>query len=112
MALDESAYAPFDEHDLRRAIHGDELSIRYQPIVDATSMQLVSVEALVRWEHPALGTIMPDAFIQFAEERGLIGDLGAWVLRRACHEALAGRGFGSPSTCPRCNCRTPPSCER
>jgi len=93
MAGSEATYAPFDEHDLRRAIDGEELSVRYQPIVDATSMQLVCVEALVRWEHPLLGTIMPDAFIQFAEEHGLIGDLGAWVLQTACKEALRWPGL-------------------
>jgi diguanylate cyclase (GGDEF)-like protein/PAS domain S-box-containing protein len=72
--------------DLPRAIANDELFIEYQPIVDLGSRSLLGLEALVRWRHPELGVLMPDRFIQVAEECGQIVKLGRWVMSRACRE--------------------------
>ena len=75
------------ENDLRRAIQQNELELHYQPIVDAKTRRICSVEALVRWRHPTKGLIYPDLFIPLAEETGLITQIGDWVLRAACVEA-------------------------
>lgn len=75
------------ENDLRRAIQQNELELHYQPILDAKSRKITSVEALVRWRHPTKGLIFPDLFIPLAEETGMITQIGEWVLRAACAEA-------------------------
>jgi diguanylate cyclase (GGDEF)-like protein/PAS domain S-box-containing protein len=75
------------ENDLRRAIQQDELVLHYQPILDARTRKIRSVEALVRWQHPTKGMLFPDVFIPLAEETGLIAQIGDWVLRTACAEA-------------------------
>jgi diguanylate cyclase (GGDEF)-like protein/PAS domain S-box-containing protein len=68
---------------LERALEGDELFLEYQPIIDMCDGRLIGVEALVRWTHPQLGRLMPADFVGMAEETGLIGPLGEWVMRRA-----------------------------
>ena len=68
---------------LERALEADELLLEYQPIVDMCDGGLIGLEALVRWNHPQLGRLMPADFIALAEDAGLIGRLGEWVLHRA-----------------------------
>jgi diguanylate cyclase (GGDEF)-like protein len=75
------------ERDLSEAIDNGELEVHYQPIIDAKTRRLSGAEALVRWRHPVRGLVPPGEFIPIAEESGLIGDLGAWVLKTACAQA-------------------------
>ncbi|HEY8699960.1 MAG TPA: EAL domain-containing protein [Arthrobacter sp.] len=69
--------------DLRAAIKGKGLVMHYQPVVELDTGRIEGVEALIRWNHPTRGLIMPDEFIPLAEEAGLISELGLWVLRNA-----------------------------
>ena len=75
------------ENDLRQAIERGELEVVYQPIVRAASEEVCGFESLVRWTHPVRGAISPDKFIPLAEECGLIGKVGQWVLETALKEA-------------------------
>jgi len=75
------------ENDLRRALTRDELRVIYQPIVSLRDSSVVSVEALLRWEHPTRGTLLPADFIAVAEESGLIDSIGRFVLDSACTQA-------------------------
>jgi EAL domain-containing protein (putative c-di-GMP-specific phosphodiesterase class I) len=72
---------------LRGAIEKGELFVEYQPVVDLASYDLVSFEALVRWQSPEFGLVPPAKFIPLAEEMRLIGVIGEWVLHTACREA-------------------------
>jgi diguanylate cyclase (GGDEF)-like protein len=76
------------EGELRRAIENNEITIHYQPEFDLASNKIVRFEALARWFHPKLGTIPPLNFIPIAEESGLIVPLGAYVMERACADAV------------------------
>lgn len=75
------------ETALRHALDRQQLSLEYQPQVDVASGCLSGCEALLRWTHPQLGQVSPDHFVPVAEEMGLIGPIGAWVLKTACREA-------------------------
>ncbi|MCU0491755.1 MAG: EAL domain-containing protein [Chloroflexaceae bacterium] len=74
------------EAELRHAINSDSLTLYYQPILDLRNGAIVSVEALVRWNHPTRGLLLPGEFVPLAEERGLIRALDRWVLRAALHQ--------------------------
>jgi diguanylate cyclase (GGDEF)-like protein len=78
--------------DLRHAVARGELRMFLQPLVDITSEAMTGYEALLRWEHPAQGMIMPDIFIPLAEETGLIVPIGEWVIRTALTEAASWEG--------------------
>jgi diguanylate cyclase (GGDEF)-like protein len=75
------------EVDLRKAVAADELEIHYQPVVDIQADRVTGFEALLRWRHAVRGNVSPDEFVPLAEEIGVIGQLGAWVLEQACAEA-------------------------
>jgi diguanylate cyclase (GGDEF)-like protein len=74
------------EYELRQAIRTGQLELYYQPRLELASEKVICLEALVRWNHPTRGLIMPREFIPIAEESGLILELGDWVLRRACEQ--------------------------
>jgi diguanylate cyclase (GGDEF)-like protein len=75
------------ELDLRRALAAGEFELHYQPLVDLDTRNISGCEALLRWRHPERGFISPGSFIGVAEEIGLIGAIGEWVLRQACMQA-------------------------
>jgi len=75
------------ERALREALKRDELSLDFQPQMDLQTADIVGFEALLRWRHPDLGQVSPADFIPVAEDAGLIGDIGRWVIEKACIEA-------------------------
>ncbi len=75
------------EQDLRDALTHDQMSLAYQPIVDAKTNRVTGCEALIRWTHPERGPVSPALFIPIAEEANMIGKIGEWTLRRACEDA-------------------------
>jgi diguanylate cyclase (GGDEF)-like protein len=81
------------EADLRHALERDEMTLAYQPVVELETGRPVGVEALVRWAHPTRGVIPPLTFIPVAEEIGMIGAIGRWVLREACRQLAAWRSL-------------------
>ncbi len=84
--------------DLESALERDEFFLLYHPIFDLNRVELQGVEALLRWQHPTKGIITPDVFIPVLEERGLIVDVGRWVLNEACHQAAAWQRQGHQTT--------------
>jgi diguanylate cyclase (GGDEF)-like protein/PAS domain S-box-containing protein len=84
------------ESSLRQALARDEFILHYQPRIDTATGVVVSAEALLRWNHPELGLVGPDRFIDILEEIGLIEPVGEWVLRTACAQAVAWRAAGVP----------------
>jgi diguanylate cyclase (GGDEF)-like protein len=83
----EAAERQLLENDLRQAIERGELSVHYQPVVRAAGEEISGFEALLRWQHPTRGPISPARFVPLAEEAGLIGKIGEWVLRTSLEEA-------------------------
>ncbi|HEX8497091.1 MAG TPA: diguanylate cyclase, partial [Actinomycetales bacterium] len=81
--------------DLQEALDSDQFVLHYQPIVDLVTGGVTSMEALVRWRHPARGLLAPGQFIDLAEESDLILGIGRWVLRRACQQAADWQHSGS-----------------
>ena len=76
------------KRDLRGAMEKDELLLYYQPIFRASDLALTGFEALVRWQHPTLGLLMPDHFIPLAEESGSIDAVGEWVFEHVCKDLV------------------------
>jgi len=85
MSLQEQTWYQL-ENDLRAARFDDEFYLTYQPKIDLESGDMVSMEALVRWQHPSRGLVSPVEFIPIAEESGMIMSLGLWVLNNACRQ--------------------------
>ena len=84
------------ESDLHVAVTQQQFELHYQPKVDTATGAVYSAEALVRWHHPQRGLMQPDDFIPLAEECGLIGAIGEWVMREACRQASAWQAAGLP----------------
>jgi diguanylate cyclase (GGDEF)-like protein/PAS domain S-box-containing protein len=82
------------ESNLRRALERGQFELLYQPRVDLATRNIVGCEALIRWQHPARGVIAPGRFIPIAEEIGLIGSIGHWVLHTACAQGKAWQDAG------------------
>ncbi len=74
------------EADLRRALQNDEFFLEYQPIVDAATGLTTGLEALLRWQHPVRGRLMPNDFLRIANDSGLMGPIGGWVLDKVCRQ--------------------------
>ena len=84
------------ENELRKAIERQELRLWYQPLIETHTHEIVGVEALIRWQHPEKGLILPAEFIPLAEETGLIIPIGEWVIRTACKEMSHWHKTGMP----------------
>ncbi len=82
------------EADLRRALEREEFVLHYQPQIDLRSRRCVGMEALIRWQHPVNGMVPPNDFIPIAEDTGIICDIGAWALTRACQDLKDWRMVG------------------
>jgi diguanylate cyclase (GGDEF)-like protein/PAS domain S-box-containing protein len=82
------------EADLREALNHDQFFLEYQPIVDAVTTEYVGLEALLRWDHPIRGRLMPSEFIQVANDSGLINHIGHWVITAACKQIAKFRQEG------------------
>jgi diguanylate cyclase (GGDEF)-like protein len=108
-----NAYALFDtalrdqirdrvklEQALRGALHGGELAVHYQPIIDLATEELDGFEALMRWNSADLGTVPPIDFIPIAEETGMIVEMGAWLLRESARQLVAWTGQRGPDARP------------
>jgi diguanylate cyclase (GGDEF)-like protein len=80
------------EADLRVALEREQFEIYYQPIVDLRGDRLCGFEALLRWNHPTRGLVLPGQFIPLAEELGIIKSIGAWLFRQACSDAVRSLG--------------------
>jgi diguanylate cyclase (GGDEF)-like protein len=84
------------ENALFQALERQELFLHYQPLISATTGRLVGAEALLRWQHPDLGIVLPEQFIPIAEDSGLIEPIGEWVLRTACAQMNDWHNQGLP----------------
>jgi diguanylate cyclase (GGDEF)-like protein/PAS domain S-box-containing protein len=85
------------ETSMPKALENKEFELHYQPRLDLRTMEVLGMEALIRWNHPRLGRVSPMEFIPFAEERGYIKDIGRWVIEEACTQARRlGERWGKP----------------
>jgi diguanylate cyclase (GGDEF)-like protein/PAS domain S-box-containing protein len=85
------------EYDLLHAFSRDQFIVHYQPIIESDSGRITGMEALLRWKHPSEGLIPPDQFIPQLEERGMIVEVGGWVMRTACRQVSEWEQLGLPS---------------
>jgi EAL domain-containing protein (putative c-di-GMP-specific phosphodiesterase class I) len=85
------------ESSLRRALERNEFLLHYQPKVNLETGEITGVEALIRWQHPERGLLLPAQFVTISEDCGLILRIGRWVLREACRQARAWQDAGLPS---------------
>ncbi len=85
------------EDSLFHAISRSEFLLHYQPIIHLATGEIAGVEGLLRWQHPERGLLYPDAFVQIAEECGLIVEVGRWVVREACRQARRWLDEGLPA---------------
>ena len=95
MAVEVQRRAEMDG-DLRRALQHREFVLNFQPLIDLRSGKVCAVEALLRWHNPEQGLLLPDQFVPFAEESGLIDAIGTWVLKEACAQHQRWRREGVP----------------
>src|SRR3989442_131158 len=84
------------EAGLRHGLERGEFRVYYQPKIDMTTGAITGVEALLRWQHPEKGLLLPEKFIQLAEETGLIVPIGLWTLREVCQRSKAWKDAGLP----------------
>jgi len=82
------------ESALKDALDKEQFFLCYQPQVQSSNGQTVCLEALIRWQHPVYGLVMPDRFIQLAESMGIIGAIGSWVIATACQQLAAWQAMG------------------
>jgi predicted signal transduction protein with EAL and GGDEF domain len=85
------------ESHLQRALENDQLVVNYQPIVDIGTGRITGLEALLRWNHPERGLLLPAEFISLAEATGAIVPMGEWILREACSQVQRWRDRGNPN---------------
>lgn len=85
------------EIGLRKGLEQGEFTIHYQPQIEIKNGNLIGVEALIRWNHPELGSISPAEFIPLAEESGIIVHIGEWVIQKACQQVKIWQDAGYPS---------------
>ncbi|MDD2369696.1 MAG: EAL domain-containing protein, partial [Sulfuricurvum sp.] len=78
----------FLENGLRHSIKNGELELYYQPVIEVKTKKIIGAEALLRWNHPEMGLVMPDEMISIAEESGLIVPIGEWVMKEACSQFI------------------------
>lgn len=86
------------DNDLRTAINKQQFQLFYQPVVSLNGRDIEFVEALVRWNHPSRGLLNSDEFIGYAQESGMIVEIGQWVISEACHQAMTWSAAGFPLT--------------
>ncbi len=95
-ALDSAVRHLRTGNELHRALERGELRLHYQPIVSLEDGRVSGFEALLRWDHPTRGLVMPDDFVALAEETGLVVPIGSWALEEACRQAAAWHVAGAP----------------
>lgn len=86
------------EEDLKTALKNGDFFLEYQPIIDMHNQHMTGVEAFLRWNHPQFGILMPSRFLSIAENTGLIGPSGEWVINTACKQAKKWKDQGFSKT--------------
>ena len=84
--------------EIKNAVEKEQLLLHYQPQIEIASGRLVGAEALLRWQHPSLGTLTPASFISVAGEIGIIKSIGQWAIHEACRQAVFWQAQGHSVT--------------